>query len=368
MITDVAPAAPEYDPLPHALREHVSKPSGGRRQPGNSLEANCLKLALIRIGLLCWSLTVGLSTQLLAYDPLELPAEARVKQLDVSFQDMERQREIPLKLYFRTGVQSAPIVIFSHGLGGSRNGSSYLGEHWAQRGYVAVFVQHPGSDESVWKNARPLQRMNAMREAASAENTRLRVQDISAVIDQLETWVADNQHELRSMADLKHVGMSGHSFGALTTQLTSGETLSRLGRGADPRIRAAIPMSPSAPPLGNAENYFGKVSIPWLLMTGTNDVASIGGATLETRLAVYPALPPGHKYELVLNKAEHSAFTEGALPGDRQARNPNHHRVILALSTAFWDAYLKGDPAAQAWLDGDGPRSVLEPEDRWQRK
>ncbi|NLC82242.1 MAG: dienelactone hydrolase, partial [Lentisphaerae bacterium] len=47
---------------------------------------------------------------------------------------------------------------------------------------------------------------------------------------------------------------------------------------------------------------------------------------------------------------------------------PNHHRAILALSTAFWDTHLRGDDAARAWLTGDGPRSVLEKNDRWQRK
>ena len=108
--------------------------------------------------------------------------------------------------------------------------------------------------------------------------------------------------------------------------------------------------------------------IPWMLMTGTRDVAAIGQADLESRLAVYPALPPGGKYELVLDRAEHSAFTDRALPGDREKRNPNHHRVILALSTAFWDAWLRQDVAARAWLDGDGPRSVLEKDDRWQTK
>ena len=68
---------------------------------------------------------------------------------------------------------------------------------------------------------------------------------------------------------------------------------------------------------------------------------------------VYPALPPGDKYELVLHEAEHGAFGE---------------RVILALSTAFWDAFLKGDAEAKAWLNGEAPRSVLEKDDRWQRK
>jgi hypothetical protein len=79
-------------------------------------------------------------------------------------------------------------------------------------------------------------------------------------------------------------------------------------------------------------------------------------------------LPPGGKYELVLYDAEHSAFTDRSLPGDSEKRNPNNHRAILALSTAFWDAYLRGNTAAKDWLDGNGPRSVLQKQDRWQAK
>jgi hypothetical protein len=55
-------------------------------------------------------------------------------------------------------------------------------------------------------------------------------------------------------------------------------------------------------------------------------------------------------------------------PGDLGPRNPNHHRAILAFSTAFWDAYLGGDVAARGWLQGPRPRAVLEERDRWQRK
>jgi hypothetical protein len=79
-------------------------------------------------------------------------------------------------------------------------------------------------------------------------------------------------------------------------------------------------------------------------------------------------LPAGGKYELVLDKAEHSVFTERPLPGETEKRNPNHRRVILALSTAFWDTYLRGDAAAKAWLDGDGPKAILESGDKFQKK
>jgi hypothetical protein len=79
-------------------------------------------------------------------------------------------------------------------------------------------------------------------------------------------------------------------------------------------------------------------------------------------------LPPGDKYELVLHDADHGAFGERSLPNEGANRNPNHHRVILALSTAFWDTSLRGDAEARAWLNSESPRSVMEKDDKWQRK
>lgn len=190
------------------------------------------------------------------------------------------------------------------------------------------------------------------------------------MIDALERWNQSGDSTLAGWLDLKRFGMSGHSFGAVTTQGVSGQ---RTPRGnaffTDPRIRAAVLMSPSSPRHGgDARLLFGGVTIPWLLMTGTRDVTLIGDADVASRLAVFPALPPGGKYELVLDGARHEAFSERPLPGTREERNPNHHRAILALSTSFWDAWLVEDTRARAWLDGKGPSSILEKQDRWQRK
>jgi predicted dienelactone hydrolase len=304
-----------------------------------------------------------------AYDPLVLPPAFRAPVLDLSFNDAARQRELPLRAYLPASTSQAPVVIFSHGLGGSRNGSAYLGQHWAGRGYVAIFMQHPGSDTSVWQDLPSSKRMQAMREAAGLKNFMLRVKDVPALLDQLERWNHTGSHPLAGRLDLARIGMSGHSFGAVTAQAVSGEVF--LGGRyvtTDPRIKAAILFSPSSPRRGDAGKAFGKVAIPWLLITGTRDVATIGNADVKSRLTVFPALPPGGKYELVLDGAEHSAFTDRALPGESGNRNPNHHRAILAISTAFWDAWLKQDGAARAWLDGNGARSVMEAVDRWQRK
>ena len=301
------------------------------------------------------------------YDPLAVDPAFHPAHVDLTVHDAARNRDIPLRVYLPANTAPEPVILFSHGLGGSRTGSAFLGEHWAARGYVAVFLQHPGSDDSVWKDEPEQQRMRAMKRAASLDNFLLRVQDVPAVLNQLEIWNADKTNPLAGRLDLKKVGMSGHSFGAVTTEAVSGESLPAGGQPfTDPRIRAAIAFSPSSPKTGSAAKAFGAVKIPWMLMTGTKDVSPIGDQDVASRLAVYPALHGAPKYEVVLYNAEHSVFTDRALPGDREPRNPNHHRVILALSTAFWDAYLRGDADALAWLNGAGPRSVMEPADRWQ--
>lgn len=315
--------------------------------------------------LLCLVLPTGVKAQDV-YDPLTQKFGFDIEELSIPYP--EGDRIIPVLAYIPRSEEALPVVLFSHGLGGSRYGSSYLGRHWASRGYAAIFVQHPGSDESVWKDAGLLQRRSAMNKAASTENFLHRVRDIPQVLDTLKKWNVQSDNPVFQKLNMDLIGMSGHSFGAVTTQALSGQK-ANFGRGfTDNRIKAAIAFSPSPARRGDTQSAFADVFIPWMLMTGTKDGAPIGGMTPEKRLDVYPALPPGDKYELVLKEAEHSAFTERSLRGEQGQRNPNHHKAILALSTAFWDAYLKGDQNALEWLKASGPSSVLEAGDRWQYK
>lgn len=296
------------------------------------------------------------------YDPLKVDS-AKPEFRDFTVKDAKRTRELPIRVYLPKDKGPAPVVLFSHGLGGGREASPYLGAHWSARGYAVVFVQHPGSDSSVWKGVPLAQRMAAMQKAASAENLLLRTADVPAVLDQLELWNKEDSHTLKGRMELKKVGMSGHSFGAITTQAVSGQTAAA-GKGAtDARIAAAVMMSPSPPKLGDPKRAFGDVKIPWLLLTGTKDDSPIGNIAPKDRLAVFPALPPGAKYELVLDGAEHSVFSE---VGKKHA---NHHKAILTTSTAFWDAYLRNDSAAKKWIESDTDvRKMLDKADTWQKK
>src|SRR5262249_40357363 len=150
-------------------------------------------------------------------------------------------------------------------------------------GYVSVFLQHPGSDDSVWKDLPPGRRMAALQQAASPQNFLARVQDVKVVLDQLEKWNAEATHELVGRLGVARTGMSGHSFGALTTQAVAGQSLAVGGqRFLDPRVKAAVIMSPGVPKAATPEQAFGSVKLPWLLMTGTQDGSPIGGQTIES--------------------------------------------------------------------------------------
>jgi predicted dienelactone hydrolase len=317
--------------------------------------------------LLATLLTLARTVGAADYDPLAADTNSVAAPLPLTVHDAVRHRDLPILVYLPVATNPEPVVLFSHGLGGTRENYPFLGWHWAARGFVGVFVQHPGSDDSVWKDLPPKKRLSAMRRAASLDNYLLRIRDISVVLDQLTAWNQTVGHPLAGRVDLAHIGMSGHSFGAATTEAVSGEVLPIKGQKlTDPRIRAAVAFSPSTPVTGHPEKAFGSVPVPWLLMTGTRDLAPIGIADLKSRRAVYANLRGAPKYEVVLDRAEHSAFSDAPLPGDREPRNPNHHRVMLALTTAFWDTYLKNDPAARAWLNSDQPRTILETADSWQ--
>jgi len=312
--------------------------------------------------------SIPLTFEFQHYQPL-LNTRATAAMIDTGFIDETREREIPLLLYLPESQQPRPVILFSHGLGGSRFSSEYLGEHWSSRGYVGVFMQHRGSDSSILQGVPADQILAVMNAAGSAANSIARIEDVSAVIEQLYLWNADSTHELFGRLNLDRIGMSGHSYGARTTQSVSGEDLTWIGpETRDPRIKAALPLSPSSPTGADLEAIFAGAVIPWLVMTGTLDTSVVGNTTVEDRLAVYPALPPGGKYELVFFEGEHHAFSDGPLRSNQNPRNPNHHPAIMSLSTAFWDAWLLGYPDARRWLDGEGARSMLEPMDSWRFK
>jgi predicted dienelactone hydrolase len=293
----------------------------------------------------------------LAAEPREERGPYPVQALDQQWTDAARNRTLPIRLRVPQAPGARPVVLFSHGLGGSIEGGRDWGEHWASHGFVVVHLQHPGSDETVWKDAR--RPAAALRRAASAGQLEARVQDVRFALDELARRKAAGD-ALLAPADLTRFGMSGHSFGAVTTQWLAGQTHWRRGAvGREDRIRAFIAFSPSAQ--AGQEGAFGKIERPFFSVTGTAD-GEVGmglGVPPEQRLLPYAGMPAGDKYLLNLVEADHMLFNGGGrrerrigAPGapPDPARDARHTRLVQATTLAFWQATLLDDPAARAWL------------------
>jgi predicted dienelactone hydrolase len=275
--------------------------------------------------------------------------------------DIARNRSVPVRMMMPTGAAAPyPVIIFSHGLGGSRENYTYLAEHWAKQGYFVVLVQHPGSDDKVWRGAVAGGReaiFKNMTAAANAQNLIARAQDVRFVLDQLERKNKSDP-QLKGRLDLSKIAVAGHSFGAGTALAAAGVkyTAERRALLKDDRIKCAIYMSPPVNARqANNPQLFGDISVPGMVMTGTEDTSIIGSTRKEDRRIPFDAVPAKDQYLVNFNGGDHMIFS-GRLR--RVDKDDLFQPMILKLSTAFFDAYLKGDKQQLAWLKS-GARQYL---------
>jgi predicted dienelactone hydrolase len=287
--------------------------------------------------------------------------------------DAKRDRDVPIKICFpKTGDGPFPVIIFSHGLGGSREGYAYLGNHWASHGYVSVHLQHLGSDSSVWQDVHPAERMQALRDSIlNLQNAINRPFDVTFAIDQLTKLNSDDSL-LKHRLDLDRIGVAGHSFGAFTTLAVAGEIFVSPTGGehsqGDPRVKAAIAMSSPVPQ--NKSDYsiaFSKIKIPVFHMTGTLDDSPIGETKAADRRVPFDRINHADQFLVTFRDADHMVFS-GHLAGQNGERDAFFQKFILSSSTAFWDAYLKGDATAKAWLTGKGFQTALGDDGKFEEK
>ncbi|WP_346288730.1 hypothetical protein [Zoogloea sp.] len=290
----------------------------------------------------------------------------------IELHDAGRQRDLPLRVYLPNAPRLQGLVVFSHGLGGSRDGGQAWLSHWASHGIAAIAVQHPGSDASLLGDGRSPQALRqAFRAAMSPEQLTLRLDDLCFMLGAIGTDPALPAKLTTAPA----IGLCGHSFGAVTVQLLAGEQ--RAGRPARPldqRVRAALALSPSARqpdmPPGLAQR-FGAIELPFMSLTGTRDDGmGLSDITAANRELPFRHMAPGHKYLLVFDGGTHLDFAGQASDAEgsvfRIRRNPpRFSEALLAASTAFWQAHLADDHGSLDWLHTTLP-GRLRPDDRFE--
>jgi dienelactone hydrolase len=291
-----------------------------------------------------WESRAGSRLQALA-DAVGMPAASTHQASDLAWTDSTRQRPVLAKLYLPTqnADKPVPLVVFSHGIGGSREGYSYIGKFLAANGMAALHLQHAGSDRNIWFG-NPLAMVNRLQTAAKESEAIDRAKDVSFAIDQV---LADSKLGLR--IDAARIAAAGHSYGANTTLLVSGARIQREGRTldyTDKRIKASVIIS--APPFygeGNPQNILGHIAIPTLHITATGDEIKIPGyySGAQDRVAVFDAVGKAGatKALAVFKDGSHSMFTDRLGTGGTEL-NPKIKIATRELTLAYLQMHLTG--------------------------
>jgi dienelactone hydrolase len=325
-----------------------------------TLRATVQRAALALL-LLPWAAAPAADRPAPAASTFEAAGSFDVRVVDQVWTDPTRDRKLPIRLRLPAGPGPHAVLLFSHGLGGSIDAGTFWAEHWASHGFIVVHLQHPGSDEAIWKGEDAS--LRTIRAGTRPEQLLARTDDVKFVLDTLARRQAAGD-ALLATADLSRIGMSGHSFGAITTQAVAGQQFEarrrnreQAARLADPRPRAFIAFSPSARD-AEAVSQFAAIVRPFFSITGTADgkVALGLGVEPPLRLLPFTGMPPGGKALLNLEGADHMIFggqprraVRGAPPAD-PARDASQIRIVRALSLAFWRATLLDDRDARAAL------------------
>jgi len=311
---------------------------------------------------------------------------------DLVLNDPERDKQLEIRVYYPEADGPFPVIVFSHGMGGSKEVGEDLMAYWAGHGYIVICPthadsiklyarEHPDEVDGWVRDMGKRQMMKLLRQTArSPEDWENRARDISLVLDSLSR-IEDESPLLRGRLDHRTIGVGGHSYGAYTTMLIGGAVLDPPGRAADvswgdERADALLVMSgQGVGRLGLTEHSWDGFSLPMMVMSGTRDNAA-GGKDVISRRDPYDYAPAGDKYLVWIEDAVHASFTGGLASGDKRenyrgrwtewvlgsedVESAEFEQIdqqaifdyVKTATLAYWDSNLKADNAAAAWLAG----------------
>jgi dienelactone hydrolase len=250
---------------------------------------------------------------------------------------IDAQRELPLRVFHPRSGRRLPVVLFSHGAYSSGQDYDPLLRVWAAQGYVVLAPTHRDST-----------RLGVKRGSGDPRFFTWRLDDMEAIAAGL-TAVVERVPALAGRLDATRIGATGHSFGGLVAQTLGGATYRDVGSGQTvsrllANVRAVIVFSGAGimEPLLSAAD-FASLTLPTLVTAGTEDLVQAPGLTgYEWRRQPYDLIPPGNKFLLTLEGADH--YLGGAVGRDDLPRSPNAGRYVDAFnatSLPFLDWYLR---------------------------
>jgi predicted dienelactone hydrolase len=239
-----------------------------------------------------------------------------------------------------------PLVVFSHGNGGSRNQNTFWCDYLASHGYIVVSADHTGNARWTIINGKPVVFQGGERNNSAKD----RPLDVSFLLDQMILWDKGGDKRFSGRIDTGHAAVTGMSFGSFTAHWASDR---------DPRFKAVIAMS-------GAPASHTNLTVPSLRMLGTEDRTL--GVAGNTAIRDNHAKHTGPSFLLELKNGGHFSFTDmfkinkhfGDGVGEGKRRETNEpfeftsmeatYKIIDSYSVAFLGYYLKGELSYMTFL------------------
>ena len=248
------------------------------------------------------------------------------------------------KLYWNEAHRNAPVragrfplVVFSHGNGGSRHQNTFWCDYLASHGYLIVSPDHTGNARWTILDGKVITSQSAER-GNSAKDRPL---DVSFLLDQMIRWDKGADPRFTGRIDTEHAAVAGMSFGSFTAHWAADR---------EPRFKAVLALSGA--PVSHTN-----LTVPSLRMLGTEDrtLGVLGNALIRDNHAKHT----GPSFLLELKDGGHYSFTDvfkvnksfGDGVGSGKRRDTNEpfeftsmeltYQIVNSYSVAFLGYFLK---------------------------
>ncbi len=203
-----------------------------------------------------------------------------------------------------------PLIVYLPGLGESAEAGILWRNAWAKAGYVVLSVQPATMGESVLRS-KPALAGNfeeLAKEHFSSRSLEARLGIVDYVLAEVRRRAASGVAPYSSI-DATRVAVAGYDLGAQTASAIAGEAIGGINvHAADQNVGAVIILSPYASPAKGLAQRFAGISIPALLITGTDDGDPFGIVSSNARLGPWEFMPAGDKYLLLLSGGTHAVL------------------------------------------------------------
>jgi dienelactone hydrolase len=223
---------------------------------------------------------------------------------------------VEVRLPTVTSTGARPLLVVAHGLDGSPSSLRLLLDSWTRAGYVVAAPTFPVT---------PKDDDGSSRISESTEQAR----DLSFVITRLLAATGRVGDPLFGRIDRHRIGAAGMSLGGLAVYALVSNSCCR-----DPRVGAATLMAAVHRQIPG--EHYEENRVPVMLVHGDAD------SGYHNSRDTYPELR-APKWFVTLHGARHAPPFE--VPPGPEAP------LVHATTTAFWDAYLKGDAQAPARIE-----------------